>query len=341
MNQSVNTPEELLADDSFLAYVRGTDTKAVRKWEEWQQRHADQAALTGEARLLVLALAMQPPLVSDAVVEQEVLQFKARLAAERGQTGTAWQLGRHAGRMGMAAALVVLLVTLAVAWMGFWRPQSDLLTCRTLTGESRVVVLPDSSVVILSGNSTLQYGAHWPARASRQVWLQGNAFFDVLPKPVSGGLKFQVHVGPATVEVLGTRFSVGNRKSQVKVVLHSGKVKVKTGKNSNLPPVMLRPGQMVAFSSQKVRGRLSWARSESVQKEKKIVFENAPVRRIALVVKAYYGLELKLQDSTLADLRISGTLPTTNEESFFRALALILDLEITKVNKTITFQRNL
>lgn len=347
MEQSAYTIEELLTDDSFLAYVLGTDPAAVRLWEERLRRRPQQAPVIEEAANLIRLMAIRPEPISQADIDQEVQQLEARLAGAHVRPVSA---GRPGGRQAaapwywlrVAAAVLILLVPAVLAWQLYSKP-ADLITYRTAAGESTVVVLPDSSAVFLSGNSSLRCPKDWQGQTKRQVWLEGEAFFHVKPKQVPGGVKFLVHTAQASVEVLGTRFNVWNRNQQTRVVLNSGKVKVNVGKGGKRQPVFMEPGEMVELlaNSSKPRKTKVALEAHPAQKESKIVFQDASIRRIVLVVKEYYGLEVRLQDSSIADLKISGTLPTNNEKNFFKALALILDLEITKANnKEVLFKRS-
>lgn len=97
-------------------------------------------------------------------------------------------------------------------------------------GSQRVVTLPDGSVAELNAGSTLRYRAGLRGRfgfptSSRDVALEGEAFFDVVPsaKP------FEVQTREARVTVLGTRFLVRARSEEregTRVAVESGRVRV-------------------------------------------------------------------------------------------------------------------
>jgi ferric-dicitrate binding protein FerR (iron transport regulator) len=89
--------------------------------------------------------------------------------------------------------------------------------------------LPDGSVATLSYGSSLRYGAHFKDSA-REVWLQGQACFDVAKDPRHPLL---VHVGTATVKVLGTRFNCMNYPGTTgEITVLSGSVRVQDGTES-------------------------------------------------------------------------------------------------------------
>jgi hypothetical protein len=89
--------------------------------------------------------------------------------------------------------------------------------------------LPDGSMATLSYRSSLRYGAHFKDSA-RELWLQGDACFDVVKNPRH---PFLVHIGTTTVEVLGTRFNCMNYPGMTgEITVLSGSVRVKDGTES-------------------------------------------------------------------------------------------------------------
>lgn len=84
------------------------------------------------------------------------------------------------------------------------------------------VFLPDSSVVTLNAESSIRFSEKkW--NRQRDVELKGEAFFQV-----SKGSKFHVSTDAGIVSVLGTEFSVADRKDFFQVTCYSGIVKVQT-----------------------------------------------------------------------------------------------------------------
>lgn len=74
---------------------------------------------------------------------------------------------------------------------------------RTATGNNTRILLPDSSVVWLNSNSTLEYPTAF-GNTSRDVVLKGEAFFDVR----KGSKPFIVKTDNISVQVKGTKFNV-------------------------------------------------------------------------------------------------------------------------------------
>lgn len=98
------------------------------------------------------------------------------------------------------------------------------------------LVLVDGSRVRLNANTTLRYSVPFTG-ASREVWVEGEAFFDVSPdkkKP------FIVHFDDNKVTVLGTQFNISCYKQlPSRTTLLSGSVRL----SNSLDSVELLPGQ--------------------------------------------------------------------------------------------------
>src|SRR5690606_18604809 len=96
---------------------------------------------------------------------------------------------------------------------------------RTDYGERKPYLLPDGSYVMLNGNSSLKF-TDWESDGIRQVWLDGEALFDVVH--MSDDRPFIVRTaGGVDVNVLGTRFNVKMRKGTAEVLLQKGRVALK------------------------------------------------------------------------------------------------------------------
>ena len=100
----------------------------------------------------------------------------------------------------------------------------------TAYAETKEVVLPDHSEVILNADSELAYNKkNWSE--NRNLSLKGEAFFKV-----AKGERFTVSTDNGTVAVLGTQFNVENREGFFEVTCFEGLVSVTfNGKETKLP----------------------------------------------------------------------------------------------------------
>ncbi|MBI6120107.1 FecR family protein [Salegentibacter maritimus] len=105
------------------------------------------------------------------------------------------------------------------------------------------VVLSDSTVVHLNAGSSLKYPIKFIENQNRQVFLKGEAYFDVTKNKAK---PFVVTSGNLDVRVLGTKFNVSSypEDEHIKTVLVEGAVSLYNAKNKYDPKraLKLKPG---------------------------------------------------------------------------------------------------
>jgi transmembrane sensor len=96
-------------------------------------------------------------------------------------------------------------------------------TVKVFSGSrSRVDSLADGSVVTLYPHSSLSYDSPFVLN-QRPVSLVGDAFFSVQP---DARRPFRVGMGPLTVTVIGTRFSIASKAAATEISVYRGIVEV-------------------------------------------------------------------------------------------------------------------
>jgi len=142
-----------------------------------------------------------------------------------------------------AKAAVILLGAIYLIWLAI--PHSHLknqsfspisaiggATMTSSPDTPRNAVLPDSSHIILAGNSQLSLSASF-GKGKREICLQGQAFLDVKGDASN---PFIVHLHNSTIEVLGTQFYVRayEKDSGDVITLFSGSVGLRIGDSIQL-----------------------------------------------------------------------------------------------------------
>jgi ferric-dicitrate binding protein FerR (iron transport regulator) len=115
--------------------------------------------------------------------------------------------------------------------------------------------LPDGTTVWLNAGSKLSYVGDF-AGATREVRLEGEAFFDVVKQP---GRPFIVHTTGIDIKVLGTAFNVKSypEDKTVETTLYRGSVKVFRPEESEQKAILLKPNE-----------KLIWSREAAIRPEK-------------------------------------------------------------------------
>jgi ferric-dicitrate binding protein FerR (iron transport regulator) len=217
--------------------------------------------------------------------------------------------------------------------------QGQTITHQTAFGETKKVVLPDSSVITLNANSTLTYASQWNSHKAREVWLEGEAFLHVVKKPGAGNAIFKVHTDKLNVEVLGTAFNVNSRRGITRVVLNSGKVQLHTQDATNKGSLVMKPGELVEFSEEANAFTKKIVDPEvyTSWRNHKLLFSDNTLQEIAQVLEDNYGLEILIQDPLLKERKLTGEIPSTDEQTVLEVLCESLNIRYTKNGRKVIF----
>jgi ferric-dicitrate binding protein FerR (iron transport regulator) len=224
---------------------------------------------------------------------------------------TAWRV---------AAVLVGAALCTGLYWYFHKKPVTE---STTQYGEMRTLYLPDSSKVILNAHSSLHYA--WVPGGTREIWLEGEAYFDV--RPVKNSV-FLVHAGKLSVEVLGTRFDIRDRRGKVVVVLEEGKIRVRYLDSA----LVLTPGEEVLLDTAKVAVTKA-PDNYTTWKEKRLT--DVTVADIAEYLEDNYHKKVILQDPAMARRRIGGVVLLDNLDDALFALSTVLNAEIIQSGDTL------
>ncbi|MFD1875101.1 FecR family protein [Hymenobacter bucti] len=321
--------------EACLRYLRGAaplaEARAVRAWladpaneaqaQEWMSRSVAEATAAA-------------PAATDSY-DYNYAQIRANLHARLGldvRPAPVQPKAPHWRRWALAATLAG--ATVGATWL--WprpAPRSSVTTAHYATtyGQTRVVQLPDGSVVTLNARSSVRYAAPALASAPREVWLDGEAFFAVKHLPTNQ--RFVVHTTAGfRVEVLGTRFAVYRRHAQARVVLLSGKVRVAFA-DSTRPAVVLKPGELLQTSDKHPRALVhkavqaaaytSWTANE-------LQFEATPLADLATRLQDTYGVEVVVASPALRQRKFTGTFPMGNLDVLCEDLAEAFHLHVER-----------
>jgi ferric-dicitrate binding protein FerR (iron transport regulator) len=146
-----------------------------------------------------------------------------------------------------------------------------------------------------------------------------------------------VHTNDLDVTVLGTQFNVNNRGDQVKVVLNSGKVKVKVAHAVSGNEIFMEPGEMVAYDTHRklIGKQIVNPEIYSSWRDNYLVFDDAPLHEVAETLENTYGLQITFENESLSQEIIRGTVPSDDIEILLESLSHIFNLEITQENNKI------
>lgn len=213
----------------------------------------------------------------------------------------------------------------------------------TTYGERKEVLLPDESIINLNSNSKLSYVRNWKTNKPREVWMNGEAMFEVKHTAILNRLRendrFIVHVGDLSLTVLGTKFNVKERRGRVEVSLLEGSVRV-TSEDGLLK--VMAPGEVFIYDKNNKTEQLvkkntaassSWTKGE-------IEMEHANLSSLIEILEDNYGYQVILEDSSLLDKHLTGVIPLKSIDDILFVVKHTMDVNIRKNNKQIIINSN-
>ncbi|GAC1585789.1 MAG: hypothetical protein NVS3B25_00310 [Hymenobacter sp.] len=348
MNYAAYSTEDFLADESFQAFVFESDPAAVAFWRDWISQHPTREAAFSEAVTLLRLLSNRRQPVPDALKREELAKlWHSMHPPQLPRAQPALRTGRRTTRTRQWAVGLVAAVALLLTGLGLWRRPAPaprgLTSYATYNTERRQVVLPDGSHVLLNAHSVLTLASAWQAGQVREVWLTGEAYFNVQHtapaqmKAVAGApanVKFVVHTGPLDVAVLGTQFTVLNHPGKTKVVLSTGQIQLIRHQAGTFEQVLMKPGELVEYNAAAPQAPLvkrmvkadfyaAWASGH-------LDFDNTPVTEIIALLEDTYGLRITLRNPALRQQKLTGSVPNHDLDLLLTALAKSLDVNVRR-----------
>ena len=336
-SDSVSQPADWEALARYLAGESSRDEVAQLE-ARLNAQPADKALMDSLAQVTQRMAAGTP---EDLDVDAALLKVKARRSAVDARPlklNRSVVRPRFAWRLPLSAIAAVAVFAISVA--GFLSLR-DRPTQPTVPAASRMMAtgvgmidslqLPDGTRVVLGPRSSITIAADYGMQR-RDVEVSGDAYFDVV-HDVSR--PFTIHASGATIEDLGTRFTVRTDAADgVAVSVSQGSVSLQ-GVNTNGHGIVLHPGDRgsVLPNGQAVTRRgtsedMAWMRG-------RLVFREAPLTEVIASLKRWYGLELKVTDESLASRHLTATFSGEPPERVLEVIRLVLGADIERRGDTV------
>jgi ferric-dicitrate binding protein FerR (iron transport regulator) len=326
--------DHLLHDESFFRWVHRTDPEAVDRWEAWLAQHPEHRTTVADAARMVRGIPFAPRHLSENAVHQAWLELQTRLPQSKGRQHTLAKrpMGRRNWlRVAVAAALVGLVGTLA--WWNARLGEKPVVYA-TAYGETRTVVLPDGSEVMLNANSRVRYQAPTGRRPRREVWLEGEAFFKIVPLEQPTSVPFVVYTPDLRVQVRGTQFNVNTRRGRTQVVLNEGSVALQLPSDE---VTALRPGELAEFAAPEARLHKATVDTErfTAWRDRRLTFDDTPLSEVALTLEENYGVRVVFDDPALRAKRVTGEISAQKIDTILKALSTLFSIAVERSGNTV------
>jgi len=319
--------EDFAANESFQDFFLRQESEAVQFWTRWIEEHPEKASEIKAAKELLhkLALGIQPE-----DTQQALLELK-RTIKERDNSAKIVPISKIRRYWISAIAASILAIVFFLPRLSDSGP--EWVVFETDYGQLREVYLPDSSMVTMNSNSKIKYLANWEKQKTREVWMEGEAFFDIRKNPKVGGPDFQVYANEASVHVLGTSFNVYNRKQNIVVALATGSVNFRTPNESH----SMIPRDVIEWRQGKDTKIQNGANLDlhTSWRNRRLVLDNTPISRVIKMLEENMGLEVIVDNPGVLDRHLTATLPINEVDILLTALTEIYGLDIRREDNTI------
>jgi transmembrane sensor len=301
------TAEELQELETMLSTNAEASTRSKLIQQYWEQHENANQFFVDEAFEKLAAMLNFPA----PVIEMHP-------SAKRSAKRIAWRI---------AAAAVVVLVTGVFLFLNTTDKKAkiaaagkELIREENPKGTRRAITLADGTKVWLNADTKIQYPGVFTGN-TREVYLNGEAFFDVAKNPSS---PFIIHLANGTVKVLGTSFNVRayDNEKIIETSVASGRVAFipkyeKTNKKQDT--VFLSPDKKVRylFTNEEVIVEPTDSDEDRAWIAGKLVFKGMTFEEIALQLERNFGKKIVFLSDTVRSYRMTGSFQDNSLEEIF------------------------
>ncbi len=236
----------------------------------------------------------------------------------------------------------LMAACLVGAAVGYWlivgtTPSGYIL--QTPRGQNQAFILADGSRVNLGANTRLEIrlGADY----RRVDLIRGEAFFAVAKDPRR---PFTVRSGDASVTAVGTEFSVNRAADQVVIAVIEGRVVVAAGpqKNPTSEPEQKRQldaGEEISLDVKAAAGKPIDSVTRPVGWQSgRLAFQSEPLSRVLVDVNRYAPKPIAVDDPSLGDLMITGTVLRDDVPGWLESLEKAFPLKVIDEPQSVTIR---
>ena len=199
-------------------------------------------------------------------------------------------------------------------------------------GKTFKLVLSDGTTIHLNAGSSIKYPVKFIEGTQREVFLKGEAFFDVIK---NANHPFVVNVNDLNVRVLGTKFNVSSypEDRNINTVLVEGSVALhdKDDTYNASTAFLLEPGYKGEWNPDSKETTMSKVDTNEYTSwiEGRMIFRNAPFKIIRKKLERKYNVSIKNNNKILEERTYNAVFDIESIEQVLRTLNEIYSIEYT------------
>jgi transmembrane sensor len=347
MTYSDFTTDDFINDPQFRLWVQHPTEVTENFWANFLKENPDKNMAVENARTILKAVEQQvkKEFLSQEDEDQIFNQIQEQIESEKVQ-----RIRRLPVWMGWAAAASIVLGIIIwefiptkseqVNQVVYENNREKALTPLTEkinnTDKAILVTLDDGSSIFLNPNSKISYAQNFNQGNIREIYLSGEAFFEVAKNP---NKPFLVYANELITKVLGTSFNVRAYADEkdVTVKVRTGRVAVAVARitdvqqkmsSRELDGIMLLPNQQAVLSRQEVRLVKSLVENPAVISknqpqnlmQQQFIFNANNATQVFESIEKAYGVDIVFDENLLSQCQFTGNI---TDESLYEKLDII------------------
>jgi transmembrane sensor len=328
--------DDFIADDRFIRWVRFRDTELEKFWLNFVKEHPGQLSKIEEAKQFLQMLGIESIGLTDEKLSLLHQHINDRLDTPV-SASTVHQIVSSRSRANRVYAYAALILATVLSLISWWivdtssTPDTKSSEALVVEEGSRIqehvipngkrsrILLEDGTQVWVNAGSKLEYDDNFLDGATREVTLEGEAYFDVTPDK---SRPFIVHIQGVEIKVLGTSFNVKGYvgESQVEATLVHGKISI-AGRGDQ-DHVTLAANQRAVFLKEKkkllVENNVE-TDTYTAWRKGVLVFEDQPLYEILPILERTFNVTIHTEGNASLDCRFTAKI---NNKSLQEVLEL-------------------
>lgn len=234
-------------------------------------------------------------------------------------------------RLYIAAAAAIAILA-AGSWLLVLNNQWPGSNMQELAADNNVLsdTLPDGSIVTLNRHAHIRYAKTFLTNATREIELEGEAFFDIAP---NRNKPFIINAGDVSISVIGTSFNVKSNKKTTEVIVETGSVQVTY--NSKTVQLAKKEKAILTRNNRQLSKQEDNSELHNYYRTGKFICKKTPLYRLVDVLNEAYNTNITIADSATGNQTLTTSF---NQESLDTVLSIVsqtLKIQVVKQNNQI------
>ena len=334
---------DFVMDEDFVRWVYERRPEDEAAWQAWLTRNPDKHLLVAEARSILESMYIAPPAITEQEIQWETERLLQTIQQQPLQQPA--KISRMKTRTWYAVAAILVACLAGVLYLFTSSKSSKApFTWENMTASRQLVehvntsdkpvtiALSEGSAVSLAPGSRIGYANNFDSTDNRDVYLSGEAFFEVTKNP---DRPFRVFANEIVTKVLGTSFTVRSFENDttIQVIVRTGKVTVysRAVTNTRRSATDHKPGEVILMPNQQLVYEKAGHKFQKVLlddpllivsrvAEQKMEYEEASLISVFNELSRAYGISIVYDSEVIEKCTVTADL---RNETFYHKLDLI------------------